>query len=218
LLTGERGHYALCAGEDVTPYLDAMMEMSSPLGLIPEQVWDTAPIPAQDLYPGKPSGSAMPLVWAHAEFAKLCHSLAQGYPVDRPAATWARYRGVRPKIDYDIWGPAYHPRHMTAGHTLYVALTAPAKVHMGTNGWQDIQDIDTEDIGLGACGQTADQEPEAQRQPSVHLLLAGYQRLGRPGLRGRDRGRARARVSRPFSAPWRESPFSAMIHDVTSAR
>jgi glucoamylase len=149
LLTGERGHYALCAGEDVTPYLDAMMEMSSPLGLIPEQVWDTTPIPAHGLYPGKPSGSAMPLVWAHAEFAKLCHSLAQGYPVDRPAATWARYRGVRPKVDYDIWGPAYHPRQMTAGHTLYIALTAPAKVHMGINGWQDIQDIDTADTGLG---------------------------------------------------------------------
>lgn len=149
LLTGERGHYALCAGEDVTPYLEAMMAMSSPLGLIPEQVWDTAPITAHDLEPGKPSGSAMPLVWAHAEFCKLCHSLAQGSPVDRPAATWARYRGVRPKIDYDIWGPSYHPRQMAAGHTLYVALKAPAKVHMGVNGWQDIQDIDTEDTGLG---------------------------------------------------------------------
>jgi glucoamylase len=149
LLTGERGHYALCAGEDATVYLDAMMAMSSPLGLIPEQVWDTAPIPAHDLVPGKPSGSAMPLVWAHAEFAKLCHSLAAGRPVDRPAATWARYRGVRPKIDYDIWGPSYRPKHIAAGHALYVAMTAPARIHFGTNGWQGIKDIDTEDTGLG---------------------------------------------------------------------
>jgi len=149
LLTGERGHYALSAGEDVTPYLDAMMAMSSPLGLIPEQVWDAAPIPAHDLVPGKPSGSAMPLVWAHAEFCKLCHSLAQGYPVDRPAATWARYQGTRPKIDYDIWGPAYQPRQMTTGHALYIALKAPARVHFGTNGWQGVRDIDTEDTGLG---------------------------------------------------------------------
>ena len=149
LLTGERGHYALCAGEDVTPYLDAMMNMSSPLGLTPEQVWDAAPIPAHDLEPGKPSGSAMPLVWAQAEFAKLCHSLAQGRPVDRPRATWARYRGVRRKIDYDIWGPSFRPRSIAAGNVLYVAMKAPARVHLGTNGWQDIGDIDTEDTGLG---------------------------------------------------------------------
>jgi GH15 family glucan-1,4-alpha-glucosidase len=68
LLTGERGHYALSAGEDVLPYLESMMAMSSPLGLIPEQVWDSDPIVEHDLKPGKPSGSAMPLVWAHSEF------------------------------------------------------------------------------------------------------------------------------------------------------
>ena len=56
---------------------------------------------------------------------------------------------MRPTIDYDIWGPAYHPRQMTAGHTLYVALKSSAKVHMGINGWQDISDIETEDTGLG---------------------------------------------------------------------
>jgi glucoamylase len=149
LLTGERGHYALSAGADVTPYVDAMMAMSSPLGLIPEQVWDTAPIPADDLVPGKPSGSAMPLVWAHAEFAKLCHSLALGRPVDRPKATWARYGGVRPAIDYDVWGPSFRPSHIQAGHTLIIALTAPAQVHFGLNGWKDIQDLDTTDTGLG---------------------------------------------------------------------
>ena len=149
LLTGERGHYALCAGEDVTPYVDAMMAMSSPLGLIPEQVWDAAPIPTHALVPGKPSGSAMPLVWAHAEFAKLCHSLAQGRPVDRPRATWARYRGIRPKIDYDIWGPSYRPTRIAAGHALYVVTKAPARVHFGTNNWQGVRDIDAEDTGLG---------------------------------------------------------------------
>ncbi len=149
LLTGERGHYAVCADADVTPYIDAMMAMSSPLGLIPEQIWDTAPIPAHDLVPGKPSGSAMPLVWAHAEFAKLCHSLALGRPVDRPRATWARYGGVRPTIDYDFWGPSYRPGRIQANHTLIIALTAPARVHFGLNGWKDVQDIDTEDTGLG---------------------------------------------------------------------
>jgi glucoamylase len=30
-----------------------------------------------------------------------------------------------------------------------VAMNAPARIHFGTNGWQDIKDIDTEDTGLG---------------------------------------------------------------------
>ena len=71
LLAGERGHAELLQGRDRTPYLEAMAQMTGRGGLIPEQVWDTDPIPARGLYPGRPTGSAMPLVWAHAEFLKL---------------------------------------------------------------------------------------------------------------------------------------------------
>ena len=39
--------------------------------MIPEQVWDADPIPERRLCPGRPSGSAMPLAWAHAEYVKL---------------------------------------------------------------------------------------------------------------------------------------------------
>ena len=126
-----------------------MMAMSSPLGLIPEQVWDSEPIAERDLKPGKPSGSAMPLVWAHSEFIKLCHSRALGRPVDRPAAAWSRYGGVRPKIDYAIWGPNVRRRRLRAGDTLTIALKAPARVHWGVNGWKEIRDADTRDTGLG---------------------------------------------------------------------
>ena len=149
LLTGERGHHALAAGADVLPYLEAMLAMGSPLGLIPEQVWDSAPIPALNLVAGKPSGSAMPLVWAHSEFIKLCYGSVLGFPVDRPAATWRRYGGVRPRIDYDIWGPVYRPRQLRAGNALSVALTAPARVHWGINGWNAARDVETRDTGLG---------------------------------------------------------------------
>ena len=56
LLTGERGHYAIAAGQSAQPYLDAMARMTGPGGLIPEQVWDVAPIPALGLYPGQTLG------------------------------------------------------------------------------------------------------------------------------------------------------------------
>ena len=91
----------------------------------------------------------MPLVWAHAEFIKLCYSRALGQPVDRPAATWDRYQGQRPKIDYDIWGPNYRPRRLAAGSGLTIALNGPASVHWGVAGWTNVQDADTRDTGLG---------------------------------------------------------------------
>ena len=150
LLGGERGHYALLAGEDPLPYLEAMAAMAGPAGLLPEQVWDSAPIPEHRLEPGKPSGSAMPLVWTHGEFIKLCYSRTLGHPVDRPLATWKRYRGRRPEIAYAIWGPRYRPRHVRAGDRFIVALRAPARVHWGRNGWRDATDIETQDTGLGA--------------------------------------------------------------------
>ena len=149
LLTGERGHCALLAGEDPLPYLQAMAAMTGPAGLIPEQVWDWEPIPEHHLEPGKPSGSAMPLVWAHGEFIKLCYSRALGYPVDRPVATWNRYQGKCPEISHDIWGPQYRPSYVRAGNQFTIALRAPARVHWGSNGWNDVLDSDTRDTGLG---------------------------------------------------------------------
>ena len=81
------------------------MAMASPLGLLPEQVWDSDPIPERGLAPGKPSGSAMPLVWAHSEFIKLCYSRALGHPVDRPAPPGSAIRGKRPEDRLRHLGP-----------------------------------------------------------------------------------------------------------------
>jgi glucoamylase len=149
LLVGERGHYALLAGEDPLPYIETMAAMSSVGGMLPEQVWDWNPIPEYRLEPGRPSGSAMPLVWAHSEFIKLCYSRARGSPVDRPLATWNRYQGMRPEISHAIWGPRYRPRHIKAGDRFSLALRAPARVHWGSNGWNAVRDCITRDTGLG---------------------------------------------------------------------
>jgi len=149
LLTGERGHLALLNGEDARPYLTAMARMSGAGGLLPEQVWDSAAIDGRGLYPGRPSGSAMPLVWAHAEFIKLALSLAAGAPVDRPARTWARYRGRRPRLDYALWQPRQRVTQLAAGQELRILLPESARVHWGTSGWRDDSDAMTEDWGLG---------------------------------------------------------------------
>ena len=149
LLTGERGHYELAAGRDPLPYLEAMTAMASPGGMLPEQVWDADPIASRRLEPGRPAGSAMPLVWAHAEFIKLLISRHLGQPVDRPRAVWRRYRGRRPAARYAFWWPHAPINAFQTGARLAVALPRSAIVHWGRNGWRDVADEPTRDSGLG---------------------------------------------------------------------
>ncbi len=149
LLTGERGHYELVAGRDPLSLLEAMCRMTSPGGMLPEQVWDADPIPSRRLAPGRPTGSAMPLVWAHAEFIKLLISRHHRHPVDRPRAVWQRYRGERPRARHAFWWPHAPIADFPAGVKLAVALPMPALVHWGRDGWRDAADVATSDTGLG---------------------------------------------------------------------
>ena len=78
LLTGERGHYEIAAGGDAGPYLRAMERFAPGIGLIPEQIWDAPDLPSRHLRFGGPTGAALPLLWAHAEYVKLQRSAADG--------------------------------------------------------------------------------------------------------------------------------------------
>ena len=53
ILTGERAHYELAAGHDVTPYITAMEQFSSFGGMLPEQIWDRADLPAEEMFFGR---------------------------------------------------------------------------------------------------------------------------------------------------------------------
>jgi glucoamylase len=149
LLTGERGHYELDAGRDARPYLEAMRRMASGGGMLPEQVWDAAPIPSRNLLPGRPSGSAMPLAWAHAESIKLVRSIALGYSIDRPEAAWRRYRGRRPVAKRATWRFTAPRPTMPAGRTLRLELMAPARVHCSLDGGRTWVDVEARDTTLG---------------------------------------------------------------------
>jgi glucoamylase len=93
LLTGERAHYELAAGhgDRAEALCDALERFAGSSGLIPEQIWDGPEVPTRELTRGGASGSARPLVWAHAEYIKLCHSLAAGRVFDLPPQTAHRY-------------------------------------------------------------------------------------------------------------------------------
>lgn len=132
LLAGERGHYALVAGEDPLPYLRSMSRMGGRLGLLPEQVWDGAPVPERGLLPGRPSGSAMPLAWAHSEFVKLAVSVKKGYPVDRPEAVWLRYAGEKSRLERAHWTPRMPVSTIRKGRTLRLLNDRPVVVRWST--------------------------------------------------------------------------------------
>jgi glucoamylase len=74
LLTGERGHFELAAGKDVGQYIRWLEGFATPTHLIPEQIWDEDDRPEQHLKRGRPTGGAVPLLWAHAEYIKLLRS------------------------------------------------------------------------------------------------------------------------------------------------
>ena len=149
LLTGERGHFELVAGRDPLPLLETMVRMASPGGMLPEQVWDAEPIARRFLELGRPTGGAMPLVWAHAEFIKLAVSRSIGRPFDRPEPLWRRYGGKRPALTRVFWLPHAPVGRLPEGTPLTLALTEPGVFRWGFDGWQDIEERATEPNPLG---------------------------------------------------------------------
>ncbi|HEX7324113.1 MAG TPA: glycoside hydrolase family 15 protein [Rhodanobacteraceae bacterium] len=148
LLAGERGHYAIDTGEDPVPYLDSMLAAASAGGMIPEQVWDTAPIPERHLLPGRPSGSAMPLVWAHAEFLKLAIAIKHGAPIERLNAVAARYRHARAATVLH-WRDNSPCAVVGSGMRLSVEADAPFVLHYGHDGWNGVADAPSAPASFG---------------------------------------------------------------------
>ncbi len=149
LLTGERGHYELEAGRDPRPYLAAMRRFAARGLMLPEQVWDAPAVPERGLFPGRPTGSAMPLVWAHAEYIKLVRSLALGHAIDRPEAAWQRYRGRRPPATRATWRFTAPRPTMISGRLLRFELLAPCRVRYSLDGWRSSRDLEARETGLG---------------------------------------------------------------------
>lgn len=152
LLAGERAHYELAAGNaaEATRLLSVLEASASPGKLLPEQVWDQKdPIPERELAAGRPSGSAMPLVWAHAEHIKLLRSLADGAVFDRPPQTARRYIREKRPARCRQWRADWRTSRIPAGRVLRLDLSAASFVHWSTDGWKTRNDARTNDVGLG---------------------------------------------------------------------
>jgi glucoamylase len=95
LLSGERGEYALAAGQPAgaAAALSTMAGAANQGLLIPEQVWDQ---PSGSGFTfGQGTGSAAPLAWSLAQFVRLAVSISAGRDVETPAVVAARYVAAR---------------------------------------------------------------------------------------------------------------------------
>jgi glucoamylase len=151
LLTGERAHYELAAGrrDEALRLLRALEAFAGDGGLLPEQVWDAADIPDKELFFGRPSGSATPLVWAHAEYVKLRRSLADGRVFDMPQQTVQRYLVERRQAAHASWRLNNKCRACPAGRTLRIEAARPATVRWSADDWRTSVETEARDTGIG---------------------------------------------------------------------
>ena len=150
LLTGERGHYELAAGGDFKQLLQAMEGFASDTCLLPEQVWDSADKPEAHMYLGKPTGSAMPLMWAHSEYIKLLRSIDDNCVFDFIPAVADRYLGDRSKCkSLEIWKFNRQVRKVKTGQTLRIYGLAPYQLHWSADNWHTTQDTPATPTKLG---------------------------------------------------------------------
>jgi glucoamylase len=123
LLNSERGEQDLQTGDPAgaVMQLDTMSNLATGVGMIPEQDWEDADVPASPygsdpttasigFTDGQPAGSAGEITWAEASYVRLAHDIATGTLTDQPSIVRDRYVTHAP--------PAAAP----------LAITAPASV------------------------------------------------------------------------------------------
>ena len=151
LLAGERAHYELAAGnrKEAERIMLAIESFASECGLLPEQIWDSPDIPERRLYCGRPSGSAMPLVWAHAEYVKLRRSMHEGRVYDMPVQTTKRYLIDKTESRLVFWRFDQPCRTIAEGKVLRLELFAPAIVRWTLDEWESANESHTQDSRMG---------------------------------------------------------------------
>ena len=161
LLTGERAHYELAAGNGFDALIGTYEQFATCGGLLPEQVWDEPEREGCSGRLGQPAESAVPLVWAHAEYLKLLRSAADGKVFDRIDSVYERYcepQGVaRCRRDLEFYTLRRPIQHIGAGQTLRILEEKYFSVTWTDDAWKTVQS--TPSRALGGAGFSADIKP-----------------------------------------------------------
>jgi glucoamylase len=152
LLTGERAHYELAAGNDIRHLINAIERFSSVGGMLPEQVWDYADMPSEGLYFGQSAGSAQPLCWAHAEYLKLLRSVRDGRVFDRLPVVEERYAVPKEQRKFEsrmeIFRTTRPISAMVVEGTLRVIDPDPFELIWTTDNWVTTTKTESQSVDL----------------------------------------------------------------------
>jgi glucoamylase len=149
LLTGERAHYEFAAGRDVRRLIRALERFAFRGRMLPEQVWDAPDIDAAGMYFGKPAGSAMPLMWAHAEYVKLLRSVMDGQVFDLIPIVEERYLNGHGRKDLEVWKAVRQVKEVLAGQVLRIQAPESFRLHWSIDGWATTGDTSSTSTGIG---------------------------------------------------------------------
>ncbi len=178
LLTGERAHYEIAVGNDVSNLILTYEAYATAGNMLPEQIWDEADRPELHLKFGGPAGSACPLVWAHAEYLKLLRSALDGQVFDRIEPVFHRYG--RFKSEHNHARSSHHGRAhehiieifsqrrpiqtMTQNATLRVISDKRFMLVWTDNQWQTTNRFQSR--SMGSAGFSADIQPNHRQARS----------------------------------------------------
>ncbi len=161
LLTGERAHYELAAGNGYEALIRTYEAFATPGQMMPEQVWDEADRPDLEFKRGKPTGSACPLVWAHAEYLKLLRSALDGKVFDRVDPVYERYSlpEGRKKLrrGLEIYSNSRPIQKIKASNTLRILDERIFLLVFTRDGWKTTEKLMSRSVGN--VGASADVVP-----------------------------------------------------------
>ena len=147
VLSGERAESDIAGGQSsgAASLLNAMLNFSSGVGLVPEQAWEDPDLPASPygsnpatasigFTDGKAAGSASPLTWAQAQELRLIAGLGDGRTVETPAVTTARYitHGAPGALTVKLTAPASGATLGSATTTVTGTTSPGASVDVGS--------------------------------------------------------------------------------------
>ena len=149
VLTGERARHFFSMGLPAAELVRTLEGFAGQGLMLPEQVWDAPDIPQRGLFPGRPTGSATPLGWAHAEYLELLVTVAlAGFPdIVMPARR--RYTEGPVQEPAFVWSHKHQIARIAAGRRLRVQLPRPGAAHYTFDNWETFAEVEATDTTLG---------------------------------------------------------------------
>ena len=107
-------------------------------------------MPSHFFHFGGPTDAALPLVWAHSEYVKLCRSAADGRVFDLVEPVhdrYVRHNGERKAIE--VWKLNRQVQIIEAGTTLRIQANSPFLLRWTNDDWQHATDTPSKTTAVG---------------------------------------------------------------------